>query len=89
MTNTNTSAERICVSPLAAQTERSLLSARKKRHSGRGHFLAVALVIGWLVLLLAALWSEIAVVIAVETVISRAAWQHNSTPRHDVKPFRW
>jgi hypothetical protein len=88
MTNTNTSAKRIYVSQLAAQLEPSLLPSRKKRHFGRVHFQAIALVIGWFALLLAALWSELAVVTAVESTISRTAWQHNSTPRHNAKPFR-
>jgi hypothetical protein len=89
MTNTNTSTKRIYVPLLAAQLEHSVLSARKKRHSGRVRFLAIALVIGWFALLAAALWSEMAVVIAVESALSRGAWQHNSAPGRDVRPFRW
>lgn len=52
------------------------------------HFQAIALVIGWVGLLLVALWSEIAVVAAVQRAIDKATFLQRSAPRLDVKPFR-
>lgn len=89
MTVSNTSAKRIYAGPVATRHEPSLLRARKKRRLGRVHFQAMALLIAWFGLLFVALWSEIAVVAAVQRAVNGAAFLHHSAPRHDVKPFRW
>ena len=89
VTDTNTSARRIYAAPLATRPEPSLLRAKKKRRLGRVHFQAIALVIGWFGLLSVALWSEIAVVAAVQRALNRATFLHRSAPGRGVKPFRW
>ena len=61
---------------------------RRRRRLGRVQIQAIALVIGWFSLLLVALWSEIAVVGAVQRAIKRATFLHSSPPGHDGKPFR-
>jgi hypothetical protein len=88
MTATN-SAKRIYLPPLSTLPEHSLLLDRRRRRFGRVQIQAIALVIGWFSLLLVALWSEIAVVGAVQRAIKRATFLHSSPPGHDVKPFRW
>lgn len=89
MTATNNSAMRIYLPPSATRPGVSLLPVRKKRRLGRVHFRAIALVSGWFAVLFVALWSEMAVVAAVQKAMNRATFLHQSPPGHDVKPFRW
>ena len=88
MTATNNAAKRIYIQPLAAQRGPSVVLAEGTKRF-RCQLQAIVLVIGWFALLLVALWSEMAVVAAVQKVIERATFLHSSPPGHDVKPFRW
>jgi hypothetical protein len=86
--DTDTGAKRTYVLPLTTRPGLLLFPARGKKHLGRVHFQAIALVIVWFALLLTALWSEIAVVTAMQRVINRTTFLHHSPRGHDGKPFR-